>query len=192
MERKIEEKILWINSANQEFFYSLNGIATYTASTNNFYYNIGNISYEDNYKKISVEMIDCVISKNFSNYNSTSTPIFLINAPPPFYANVIKVYINFNVANNSVYNDGNGLLMGLIPGDNVTARLGTGGGISNYDYSSLGSCKLDDNKIKYYLKDIPTGIININIYNQNNGDLLDFDNDPPSNILLCLKFIYEF
>ena len=43
MERKIEEKILWINSNNQELFYDLNGNATYTASTNNFYYNIGNI-----------------------------------------------------------------------------------------------------------------------------------------------------
>ena len=40
MERKIEEKILWINSANM-----LSG------TTSNFYYNIGNILYVDNYKK---------------------------------------------------------------------------------------------------------------------------------------------
>ena len=37
MERKIEEKILWINSNNQELFYNLSGKATYTASKNNFY-----------------------------------------------------------------------------------------------------------------------------------------------------------
>ena len=58
MERRKEEKILWINSNNQELFYSSNGTATYTASTNNFYYNIGNNLYVDNYKKLSVEMID--------------------------------------------------------------------------------------------------------------------------------------
>ena len=68
MEIKKEENFLWINSNNQELFYSLNGTATYTASTNNFYYNIGNILYEDNYKKLSVELIDCVISKSHHTF----------------------------------------------------------------------------------------------------------------------------
>ena len=54
MERKIEEKILWIDSANM-----LSG------TTNNFYYNIGNILYVDNFKKLTVELIDCIILKKF-------------------------------------------------------------------------------------------------------------------------------
>ena len=57
MERKIEEKILWINSS-----YMLSG------TTNNFYYYIGNILYVDNYKKLSIQLIDCIISKNLT-YN---------------------------------------------------------------------------------------------------------------------------
>ena len=64
MVRRKEEKILWINSNNQELFYGLDGKATYTASTNNFYYNIGNNLYVDNYKKLLVKMIDCIINKN--------------------------------------------------------------------------------------------------------------------------------
>ena len=192
MERKIEEKILWINSNNQELFYSSDGTATYTASTNNFYYNIGNILYMDNYKKLSVEMIDCAISKTYHQYAIGTTGINTY-APIPFYSTVIKVYINFNVISNSVYNNSNGLLMGVISDTDVNVRLGTTDTLNELYYTGLGSAKLgSDNKIKYYLKDIPTGIININIYNQNNNVLLDFDDDPPSNILLCLKFTYEF
>ena len=44
MESKIEEKILWIDSQYMES----------GGTTNNFYYNIGNILYVDNYKKLSV------------------------------------------------------------------------------------------------------------------------------------------
>ena len=91
MERKIEEKILWIDSSNQELFYSSNGTATYTASTNNFYYNIGNILYMDNYKKLSVEMIDCVISKTYHQYAIGATGINTY-APIPFYSTVIKIF----------------------------------------------------------------------------------------------------
>ena len=47
-------------------------------------------------------------------------------------------------------------------------------------------------KIKYYLKDIPSGIININIYNELNTVLLDYENNPSANVLLCLKFKCEF
>ena len=43
-------------------------------------------------------------------------------------------------------------------------------------YTGLGSAKLgSDNKIKYYLKNIPTGIININIFNQINEVLEDVE-----------------
>ena len=125
MERKKEEKILWINSNNQELFYSLNGTATYTASTNNFYYNIGNILYEDNYKKLSVELIDCAISKNYHTY-AIGTTTANTYAPIPFYTSIIKVYINFNVSSNSIFNnDGSGLLMGIISDTDVNVRLGT-------------------------------------------------------------------
>ena len=73
MERRKEEKILWINSSNQELYpYYNSTTGTYeniiTNPVNNkFDYNIGNILYVDNYKKLSVEMIDCAISKHFIN-----------------------------------------------------------------------------------------------------------------------------
>ena len=192
MERRKEEKNLWINSNNQELFYNLNGTTTYTASTNNFYYNIGTILYEDNYKKLSVELVDCAISKSYHTFNIGTTTANTY-APIPFYTTIIKVYINFNVSSNSVYNNSNGLLMGLIPTNNINVRLGTTEALNNYYYSGLGSSKLEsENKIKYYLKNIPSGIININIYNELNNVLLDYENNPPANVLLCLKFKYEF
>ena len=52
--RKIEEKILWIDSNNM-----------ISGTTNNFYYNIGNILYIDKYKKLKVKLVDCVINKNY-------------------------------------------------------------------------------------------------------------------------------
>ena len=44
MERRKEEKILWIDSQYMET----------GGTTNNFYYNIGNILHVDNYKKLSI------------------------------------------------------------------------------------------------------------------------------------------
>ena len=64
MERRKEEKILWIDSANM-----LSG------TTNNFYYNIGNILYVDNYKKLSVQLIDCIISKNYAFFSGVIYPV---------------------------------------------------------------------------------------------------------------------
>ena len=186
MERRKEEKILWIDSQYMES----------GGTTNNFYYNIGNILYHGNYKKLSVQLIDCVISKNFEEVAGTGLTVYV---PIPFYTTNIKIYINLNVASNSLINNNYGLLLGLIPGDNESVRLGAAGGLSTFDFSSLGSCKLNNNKIKYNLKDIPTGMININIIGNNNytGTYLDeflkdvlFNN--PSNLLLCLKFTYEF
>ena len=55
-------------------------------------------------------------------------------------------------------------------------------------------------RLKYYLKDFPNGIININIIGNNNslnvdeyvdGLLIDAFGNAPSNVLLCLKFTYE-
>ena len=54
MERKIEEKILWVDSKNMV-----------SGTTNNFYYNIGNILYKDNYKKLKVKLVDCIVNKNY-------------------------------------------------------------------------------------------------------------------------------
>ena len=95
MERRKEEKILWINSNNQELFYSLNGTATYTASTNNFYYNIGNILYEDNYKKLSVALIDCAISKNYHTY-AIGTTTLNTYAPIPFLFMIQSIILTNN------------------------------------------------------------------------------------------------
>ena len=186
MERKIEEKNLWINSNNQETF------GTDILSTNSFNYSIGNILYEDNYKKLSVEMIDCAVSKSYHTFaiGTTGNNTY---APIPFYTTVIKVYINFNVASNSVYNDGNGLLMGVISDTNVNVRIGTTDQMNELYYTGLGCAKLgNDNKIKYYLKNIPSGIININVYDEANTVLIDYEDSPSYNVLLCLKFIYEF
>ena len=136
MERRKEEKILWINSQIRT------SVGDYT---NNFYYYIGNILYEDNYRKLSVELIDCAISKNYHTYAIGSTTASTY-APIPFYTTIIKVYINFNVSSNSIYNDNsNGLLMGLIPTNNVDVRLGTTSALNNYYYSGLGSAKLESN-----------------------------------------------
>ena len=77
MERKIEEKILWINSANM-----LSG------TTNNFYYNIGNILYVDNYKKLSLELIECSISKNYQTY-AIGTTGYNIHSASKFLAKTI-------------------------------------------------------------------------------------------------------
>ena len=138
-------------------------------------------------------MIDCAISKSYHTF-AIGTTLESTYAPIPFYTSIIKVYINFNVSSNSVYNnDGSGLFMGLIPTNNVNVRLGTTSALNNYYYSGLGSAKLEsENKIKYYLKNIPSGIININIYNELNNVLLDYENNPTANVLLCLKFKYEF
>ena len=200
MERKIEEKILWIDSSNQELFYSLDGTTTYTASTNNFYYNIGNILYVDNYKKLSVELIDCAISKNLININVD------IQYPLPFNASTLKIYINFGIAVNTfsygtiydptgtiISSGGNNILMGLIQGNSLGAKMGlTTYSLQNFYYSDKSCEKLIDNKIKYYLKDIPSGIINIYICDPNNETLYDVNGNEPTNTLLCLKFTYEF
>ena len=186
MEKKIEEKILWINSNNQELFYSLNGTATYTASRNNFYYNIGNVLYVDNYKKLSVKLIDCVINKNGIVIDGDTSYYLSFNTTS------IKIYINFNVASNSISMDGNNLLLGLIQNNSILAYFNTTTlAIDNFYYSDKSSEKLIDNKIKYYLKDIPNGIINIVLYNDGNTVLLDVENQAPKSVLLCLKFTYE-
>ena len=183
MERRKEEKILWIGSANK-----LSG------TTTNFYYNIGNILQVDNYKKLSIQLIDCLISKNYGDDSG-------VNYPISFYSTFIKIYINLNVYGNSLNNNNYGLLFGLINNQSTTLRLGSGGGLSTYDYSNNGSEKLEENKIKYYLNDIPTGMININIIVYNNTgtggtyqflNLIDISENAPSNVLLCLKFTYEF
>ena len=160
---------------------------------NSFNYDIGNILYNGNYKKLSVQMIDCAISKFYHEYAIGTTGVNTY-APIPFYTTVIKVYINFNVACNSIYNNNsNGLLMGIISDTDVNVRLGTTDALNELYYTGLGSAKLaSDNKIKYYLKNIPTGIININIFNQVDEALDDYEGNAPSNVLLCLKFIYEF
>ena len=163
-----------------------------SGTTNNFYYNIGNILYVDNYKKLSVQLIDCIISKNYSVLTGAIYPV-------SFYSTTIKIYINLNVYSNSLTNNNYGILLGLINNQSTTLRLGAGGGLSTYDYSNNGSEKLEENKIKYYLNDIPTGMININIIGYNNitgtyieENLVDLLTYPPANVLLCLKFIYEF
>ena len=161
-------------------------------TTNDFYYDIGNIISKD-FNKLSVELIDCAISKSYHTF-AIGTTTENTYAPIPFYTTIIKVYINFNVSSNSIYNNNsNGLLMGLVPTNNVNVRLGTTDQMNEFYYTGLGSAKLEsENKIKYYLKNIPSGIININIYNELNNVLLDYENNPPENVLLCLKFKYEF
>ena len=119
MERRKEEKNLWIDSANM-----LSG------TTNNFYYDIGNILYNGNYKKLSVQLIDCSISKNNQTF-SIGTTTYSIYAPIPFYTTIIKIYIFFNVASNLLNNNNYGLLMGLIKNNNVNARLGTTASLNN-------------------------------------------------------------
>ena len=93
--------------------------------------------------------------------------------------------------------------MGLINNNNSNIRLGTTYALNNFYYNGLGSIKLgSDNKIKYNLKDIPNGIIHINITGFNNStanylenylvDITSPAGNAPSNVLLCLKFTYEF
>ena len=66
--------------------------------------------------------------------------------------------------------------MGIISDTDVNVRLGTTDALNELYYTGLGSAKLaSDNKIKYYLKNIPTGIININIFNQVDEVLEDFN-----------------
>ena len=114
-------------------------------------------------------MIDCAVSKFYHEYAIGTTGINTY-APIPFYTPVIKVYINFNVASNSVYNDGNGLLIGIISDTDVNVRLDTTDALNELYYNVLGSVKLgSDNKIKYYLKDVPSGIISIIITGYNNN-----------------------
>ena len=98
MERKIEEKILWINSSYMES----------GGTTNNFYYNIGNILYVNNYKKLYVKLIDCVINKNGIQIDGDISYYLSFNTTS------IKIYINLNVSSNSISMDGNNLLLGLI------------------------------------------------------------------------------
>ena len=165
-----------------------------SGTKNNFYYNIGNILYVNNYKKLYVKLIDCVINKNGIQIDGDISYYLSFNTTS------IKIYINLNVSSNSISMDGNNLLMGLIQNNSTLANFNpTTLVIDNFYYSDKSCEKLIDNKIKYNLKDIPTGMININIIGNNNytGTYLDeflkdvlFNN--PSNILLCLKFTYEF
>ena len=192
MERKKEEKILWIDSQYMES----------GGTTNNFYYNIGNILYVNNYKKLTVQLVDCIINKNYRNF-AVGTTIYSIYSAVPFYTTMIKVYINFNVTSNILNNNDYGLLMGIISNNNADVNIGTTYTLTNFYYNGLGSIKLgSDNKIKYDLKDIPNGIININITGFNNStanylenylvDITSPAGNAPSNVLLCLKFTYEF
>ena len=175
MERKIEEKILWINSSYMES----------GGTTNNFYYNIGNILYVNNYKKLYVKLIDCVINKNGIQIDGDISYYLSFNTTS------IKIYINLNVSSNSISMDGNNLLLGLIQNNSTLANFNpTTLVIDNFYYYK--SCeKLINNKIKYNLKDIPNGMINIILYNDENTILLDVENQDPKSLLLCLKFIYE-
>ena len=191
MERRKEEKILWIDSTNM-----LSG------TTNNFYYYIGNILYIDNYKKLSVQLVDCIVNKNYRNFAVGNTTYSIYSAVP-FYTTMIKIYINFNAASNVLNNNDYGLLMGIISNNNADVNIGTTYTLTNFYYNGLGSIKLvSDNKIKYNFKDIPNGIINIIITGFNNSTgtylenyLIDITSptaNAPSNVLLCLKFTYEF
>ena len=193
MERRKEEKILWIDSQNR---------TNEGDNTNNFYYYIGNILYVDNYKKLSVQLVDCIINKNYRNF-AVGTTTYSIYSAVPFYTTMIKVYINFNAASNVLNNSDYGLLMGIISNNNADVNIGTAYTLTNFYYNGLGSIKLgSDNKIKYNLKDIPNGIININITGFNNSTASYLENylvditspagNAPSNVLLCLKFTYEF
>ena len=177
MERKIEAKILWINSNYMES----------GGTTNNFYYNIGNILYVNNYKKLYVKLIDCVINKNGIQIDGD------ISYYLPFNTTSIKIYINLNVSSNSISMDKNNLLLGLIQNNSTLANFNpTTLVIDNFYYSDKSCEKLIDNKIKYNLKDIPNGMINIILYNDENTVLLDVENQEPKSLLLCLKFTYEF
>ena len=130
MERRKEEKILWIDSSNM-----LSG------TTNNFYYYIGNILYEDNYKKLTVQLVDCIINKNYRNF-AVGTTIYSIYSAVPFYTTMIKVYINFNAASNILNNSDYGLLMGIISNNNADVNIGTTYTLTNFYYNGLGSIKL--------------------------------------------------
>ena len=155
-------------------------------TTNNFYYNIGNILYVDNYKKLSVEMIDCVINKNGIVIDG-DTSYYL-----SFNTSSIKIYINFNIARNSISMEGNNLLLGLIQSNSTLANFNpTTLAVDNFYYSDKSCEKSINNKIKYNLKDVPNGMINIILYNDNNTILFDVEDQVPKSVLLCLKFTYE-
>ena len=142
-------------------------------------------------------MVDCIINKNYRNF-AVGTTTYSIYSAVPFYTTMIKVYINFNAASNVLNNSDYGLLMGIISNNNADVNIGTTYTLTNFYYNGLGS----DNKIKYNLKDIPNGIININITGFNNStanylenylvDITSPAGNAPSNVLLCLKFTYEF
>ena len=65
-----------------------------SGTTNNFYYDIGNILYNGNHKKLSVELIDCIVNKNYRTF-AVGTTVYDVYASVPFYTSMIKVYINF-------------------------------------------------------------------------------------------------
>ena len=153
---------------------------------------------------IIIKLIIIYISKNYHTF-AIGTTTNNTYAPIPFYTSIIKVYINFNAASNALNNSDYGLLMGIISNNNADVNIGTVYTLTNFYYNGLGSIKLgSDNKIKYNLKDIPNGIININITGFNNSIdtatylenyLIDINSpagNAPSNVLLCLKFTYEF
>ena len=178
--RKIEEKILWIDSNNM-----------ISGTTNNFYYNIGNILYVDNYKKLKVKLVDCVINKNYIAVGGI-VPVYYCHYP--FNSRVIKIFIDFGVGNNCLSTYGNSLLMGMIENKQVVSDIPTDNTdtISNVYLSSKTCEKLKNNNIKYYLNQYPNNFINIQIYNENNTVLTDTNVAAPLSVLLCLKFTYEF
>ena len=174
----LEEKILWIDSALKN-----------SGTNNNFNYAIGNI-LEKNFKKLSVEMIDCVVNKNYGVVDDVAD---YAEFPVPFDTRCIKIFIDLGVSNNCYYRFGSNMLMGIIGNDLLSIQYPNDGtnAISLINISSKTCSKLKDNNIKYNLNNAPSGFIDIHVYSDANIILVDKNGNAPSSVIICLKFTYE-
>ena len=115
MDKKIEEKILLIESNNM-----------ISGTTNNFYCNIGNIVD----KKLKVELVYCVINKNYIAVGAIA-PLCYCHYQFNFR---IKIFIDFGVGNNCFSNYGNSLSMCMIENHQVVSDIPTDSNIKYFLY----------------------------------------------------------
>ena len=149
MERKIEEKILWINSNYK-----------YSGVDNNFIYDIAGYIHPDA-RNITVQMLSCSIR--------------LLNVADQFDVGQIKILCDFGVSHNCYNSLNNFIVLGLI----------------NSMYNVYKYCDEMNKKGPIYKISFPTRFINIYLVGYTDEILLDSSNNPPANVILCLKFKYE-
>ena len=159
--------IIWIDSKNMT-----------SGTTNNFIYSIGNIC-NNVLDTINVELLKAYIPYNTQIVGGYNENII-------YNASLIKIYIDFFVGSNCIYN-GNGVLLGVINPEYLTLTYLSTNALEYYEPPKKYGEELIGNSIKYILYDKPNNQISIKICDENDNILTDNNNASPERVLLCIK-----